>query len=74
MGPAKYTAAAVSTSRAFDRLAARGLVEKMGYWHGTRWRDASIALTDEGLALASELMANQELNNTRVSHYDGEAA
>jgi hypothetical protein len=73
-GVPRYTAAAVSVSRAFDRLERRGLVDKLGYWHGNQWRDGWVALTDDGITLARELSANQGSNHRLVSRYAKEAA
>jgi len=70
-GAAQYTAAAVSISRAFDRLETRGLVEKMGYrYEGGQWRDVAVALTDQGLSTARALLANTSVNRTSVSQYE----
>ncbi|MDP9473540.1 MAG: hypothetical protein M3Q71_23240 [Chloroflexota bacterium] len=69
MGSARYTAAAVSVSRAFDRLATRGLVETAGFWRGTRWHNCSVSLTDTGIAVARELTANTCYIITSVSQY-----
>jgi len=67
-GAGQYTAAAVSISRAFDRLETRGLVEKMGYrYEGGQWRDVAVALTDQGLSTARALLANTSAICTCVS-------
>ena len=69
-GTAKYTAAAASLSRAFDRLEARELINRLGVAYADRpWRCSSIDLTEHGIELASELMVNQPANVPLVNHY-----
>jgi len=70
MGANAYTAAAVSISRAMDRMESRGLINKMGYQAGARWRDCSIALTNESLDLVKELSANTRSDVISVSRYE----
>jgi hypothetical protein len=68
IGPARYNAAKVATSKAFHRLAARHLA--VHGWYSYFDYGTGIKLTAEGVEVADRLMANRDDVVTTVSQYE----